>query len=481
MNRSLSVRLAVWFAVVSLAAYALVALGLYLALRAQLTANLKETLATRSDLAATIVRHVETAAKWQVVRARLADVASPNGSALLHVASADPRFAFGDAILGGDGLPPGAGSGWIQPAGHAYPMLFAVSQVPALGERPAVALTVAVDGSAAIRTLQRLRVTLAVLSVVVMLTMLLLSFSVARMGLRPLFRLSEEAGRLSTHDRSKRLGTDALPRELRHLAEAFNGALARLDRSYERLECFNADVAHELRTPIGIVVGQTEVALTRDRSAAELRSTLQSNLEEIGRLKHIVNDMLFLSRVDRGEYATGCVEASLGRETQQLLSYLDTLFEDAGIASTVSGDARAEINVALFQRALSNLLANAIEHSSPGATVAISIAQTPGFATVAVANPGAAIEAEKLARLFDRFVRGAPSRETSRENHGLGLAIVKAVAEMHGGSVAARSAGGVNTFSFSLPLRQSPGRPAANRRDPAVPAMFARRRAPPLA
>ncbi|RAG74323.1 two-component sensor histidine kinase, partial [Burkholderia multivorans] len=98
---------------------------------------------------------------------------------------------------------------------------------------------------------------------------------------------------------------------------SFNGALERIQQTYERLEAFNADVAHELRTPVSILIGQTQVALTsRDRSADRLRQTLQSNLEEFERLRAIINDMLFLSRSDRGERATDLKYVSLAHEVQ---------------------------------------------------------------------------------------------------------------------------------------------------------------------
>jgi two-component system heavy metal sensor histidine kinase CusS len=93
--------------------------------------------------------------------------------------------------------------------------------------------------------------------------------------------------------------------ELEDLTVAFNGALGRLEDAWQQLEGFNADVAHELRTPLANLIGGTQVALSRPRSAAEFQETLQSNLEELERLRSIVNDMLFLARADQGEAATG--------------------------------------------------------------------------------------------------------------------------------------------------------------------------------
>ena len=149
---------------------------------------------------------------------------------------------------------------------------------------------------------------------------------------------------MSPNNRSQRLNTRSLPYELEDLAKSFNGALERLDSAYARLESFNADVAHELRTPVTILIGQTEVALTRDRSIGELRHTLQSNLEEFERVRAIINDMLFLARADQGERATGLVEVSLAAEVARTLEFLEIPLEEAQVRAAATGDARAFVN-----------------------------------------------------------------------------------------------------------------------------------------
>jgi two-component system heavy metal sensor histidine kinase CusS len=234
------------------------------------------------------------------------------------------------------------------------------------------------------------------------------------------------------------------------LAASFNGALDRLEAAYAQLESFSADVAHELRTPIGNIIGMTQVALTRERSAQELTETLQSNLEELERLRAIVNDMLFLARADRGETAHCLSEARLAGEVHKTIEFLEPLIEEKALSVDVSGDARAAVDKSLFRRALSNLLHNAIQYSPAGARVRVEIGRQTDAVRVAVSNPGAAIPAEHVSRLFDRFYRVDPAREFSADNHGLGLAIVKAIARMHGGTVFANSDAGVNTIGLTL-------------------------------
>ncbi|MBE0628310.1 MAG: two-component sensor histidine kinase, partial [Burkholderia vietnamiensis] len=220
-------------------------------------------------------------------------------------------------------------------------------------------------------------------------------------------------------------------------------------------------VAHELRTPISILIGQTQVALTsRDRSVDRMRQTLQSNLEEFERLRVIINDMLFLSRSDRGERATDLKHVSLADEVRRMLDFLEIPLDEAQLRVQLHGDARAAVDPSLFRRAMTNLLINAIQHSAPGATLTVTIARRDTLVDVSVANPGEPIDREQRAHVFERFYRLEEARANSKENHGLGLSIVKAVAEMHGGGVFVTCSGGVNTFGFSVAIHADGRAPA---------------------
>jgi two-component system, OmpR family, heavy metal sensor histidine kinase CusS len=214
-------------------------------------------------------------------------------------------------------------------------------------------------------------------------------------------------------------------------------------------------VAHELRTPLANMIGGTQVALSRQRSAGEFQEALQSNLEELERLRGVVNDMLFLARADQGEAATGLTAADVAHEVEMTIEFFEPLLDETGTTVAIEGELRAQatMNVALFRRALTNLLQNAIEHSAPGAKLAVTITRKVGAIWIAVSNPGATIEDVHLPRLFDRFYRVDSSRHDAGElhGHGLGLAIVKAVASMHGGTTLATSDGGVTTIAFSIP------------------------------
>ncbi|WP_042265083.1 heavy metal sensor histidine kinase [Paraburkholderia heleia] len=450
MKRSISLRLSAMFAAVSLVVFTLTGAGLFFLMQRQLFNELRETLDTRARIASLIVSHAPDVQKWAFVQEKLRDLSPADSRMHYYVEGPDPRFRFGTPIVGKVTGDVGPNHVLVRPPGCSYDIITTTFIVPASGDRPQVKLVV---GSDCVRTesmLRRFGIALGVLIALSTIAVALLSRAVTRFGLAPLTRLSREASQLSPSNRRQRLHADELPEELHELATSFNGALERLDKAYERLESFNADVAHELRTPVSILIGQTQVALTRDRSVEQLQQTLQSNLEEFERLRVIVNDMLFLSRSDRGERATDLTEVSLRSEIERMLDFLEMPLEEAQLRVQVQGDARAWVNTSLIGRAMSNLFVNAIQHSQPGTTLRATVAPQNGHVEIAVSNPGEPLDPVTREHIFDRFYRIQEARSNSHENHGLGLSIVKAVAEMHGGTVFVRSADGVNTFGFSV-------------------------------
>lgn len=322
--------------------------------------------------------------------------------------------------------------------------------LPQSGERPALTLTAAVDLAPLTATREQLTWGVIVVTVIGVLAAVLLMRAVARRELKPVARLSVYAAALNPADQSQRLPRDALPRELVGLVDAFNGALSRLEGAYASLASFNADVAHELRTPLANIIGETQVALSRRRTAPELEEVLQSNLEDFERLRRIINDMLFLAHADQGAIAAGLERRSLAELVNRTADYMDLLLEEANVTLQIEGDAVAGVEPSLMGRAITNLIDNAVQHGgSPGA-VTVLISEQNGDVCLAVRNQGAPIPAERIERLFDRFYRVDPSREGSAENHGLGLAIVKAVVAMHQGHVFARCEDGSVIVGFSL-------------------------------
>lgn len=337
------------------------------------------------------------------------------------------------------------------------------AELPANDMRPAVQLMVGTDAAGITETLQTFRIALVGLTLLAALIVAALGYWIAVVGLRPVQQLSadtqrigrRQAGEDGTEQGQERLHLPVLPTELLTLGSSINAALDRLSATYLQLETFNADVAHELRTPVANLIGQTQVALSRERSAPELRDTLQSNLEELERLRGIVADMLFLARAEQGARAHDAVQVSLADEMGKIVEFFDMLLDDAGLQVHLTGDARAVVQRPLLRRALSNLLQNAIQHGVGKGPIEVKIesltAGLDGVAQLSITNASEAITPDQLAHLFDRFYRVDGARANSGESHGLGLAIVKAIALMHGGDVAAKQADGYMRVSLRLP------------------------------
>ncbi len=451
MNRSIARRLAFMFAAVALFVFTLVGTGLFLVLRTQLEQHLRESLDDRTQIARIIVYHAVTPEKWKMAREKLTDMTPRDGVTLYSVWSADSSYHFGKPVTGQVVDRWAGGYARVRAGRQRKRHADQHGRDPAVLQRPAVQLQVAAGYSANARTMRAFGFALAALSALGSLGVLLLSYSVTRIGLAPLTQLTRDASAVSPNNRSQRLNTRSLPLELNDLANSFNGALERLDAAYGRLESFNADVAHELRTPVTILIGQTEVALTRNRSVEDLRHTLQSNLEEFERMRAIINDMLFLARADQGERATGLVDASLAAEVAHTLEFLEIPLEEAHVRAVSTGDALgAGEQVAVRPRV----------HQSPDERDPALRARIDhqGFdyprrrsGARGRCQSGRADRARPCSIICSTgFYRAEVSRTNSRENHGLGLAIVKATAEMHGGKVFATSAGGINTFAFSV-------------------------------
>jgi two-component system heavy metal sensor histidine kinase CusS len=335
-----------------------------------------------------------------------------------------------------------------------YPMKTLGTTLRPIKEIPEIYLVVGVGTMPMHQTLNTFALALITIGLCGIAMVAALGYWIARFGLTPLVKLSEGAQSLGPENLSQRLVISQVT-ELIPLATSFNGALDRLEAAYGQLEAFSADVAHELRTPIGNIIGMTQVALTRDRSPAELRETLESNLEELERLRAIVNDMLFLARADRGERVSSMDVTSLACEVWKTVEFLEPLIEEKALLVDALGDVEAPIDKALFRRAMSNLLHNAIQYSPQGSKVSVKMQQqgADGLVEVSVSNPGMPIAAEHLTLLFDRFYRVDSSRTLSTDNHGLGLAIVKAIAKMHGGTVFARTDAGINTIGMTMVSR----------------------------
>ncbi len=350
---------------------------------------------------------------------------------------------------------------WTAPDGRWYQVLLArISLSAAENGTPRTALVaLSYDRSLPRELLARYRKGLIETLVVSVLAAAALGVWAARLVLKRVRRIAATAGRISARALNERLSLEDTPEEFLESTLAFNHMLDRLEDSFRRLSEFSSDLAHDLRTPINNLLGEAQVALSRPRDAAEYRTVLESAVEEYERLSRMIENMLFLARADNAQARVTPQWIDLREALGKILSYYELLAEERNIRlalevrSEKGGKARAWADELMLNRALGNLLSNALRHGPRDCTVSVrALARADGSADIEVANPGAGIAREHLPRIFDRFYRPCSSREGSAAGSGLGLAIVKSIAELHGGKVGVKSEPGLETaFTLSLP------------------------------
>lgn len=449
--RSVAMRLAVAFGLAAAVVFSLSGAALYQALAQTLERQLDDDLRGKLEVAERLVGGLRSVDSWTQLRNTLTTITTTDGNTRFWIACENTMLNYGFPFPDRNHPKFGSAIKLLKVDGSRYPLKTLGISLHPVKEIPDIHLIVGVGTAPMHRTLESFAAALAGIGACGIALVAALGYWIARFGLRPVVQLSGAARMLSPRTLSQRLTLSPPVAELVPLMDAFNGALDRLEAAYAQLEGFSADVAHELRTPIGNMIGMTQVMLTRERSAEELGDTLASNLEELERLRGIVNDMLFLARADRGERVSSRQSAPLAGEVRKTVEFLEPLIEEKSLTVDITGDAEVPVDGALFRRAMSNLLHNAVQYSPEGARVSVAVrSEGEGGVAVEVTNPGEPIAEEHLARLFDRFYRADPSRACSTGNHGLGLAIVKAIAKMHGGTVFARSGAGTNTVGITL-------------------------------
>lgn len=269
---------------------------------------------------------------------------------------------------------------------------------------------------------------------------------IARRGMRPVRAIAAAAGRISAGRLAERIPEQGVPPELGELVGAFNAMLGRLEESFQRLSDFSADLAHELRTPIQNLRMQTEVSLGKPRSGDEYRDLLASSLEEYDRLARMIADMLFLAKAEHGLVVPAREDIALLDLCRQLADYYGVLAEHRSL-SVAGDDCRIAGDRLMLQRALGNLLGNALRHTPDGGRIAIDVQRRAGQVEIRIANTGQPIPAAALGRIFERYVR----LDEAGDGSGLGLAITRSIVLAHGGRVEVASDAAGTRFSVLLP------------------------------
>lgn len=285
------------------------------------------------------------------------------------------------------------------------------------------------------------------------LVTMLLAWWVTSRGLKPLKLMADKAAEIAPDRLSARLDVAHAPAELQSLAASFNAMLDRLEHGYERLLQFSADLAHELRTPIGVLIGETQVTLAHERNVAEYRNVLESNLEELERLARIAQNILFLAQADHGEQRIERERLHIHDELDTICTYFEGIADERRIRFDIDASGEMVANAIMCRRAVGNVVVNAVRYATAGSVVRLHGHADAAGAVVKVRNQvNGDIGPEELGKLFDRFYRGDAARSEFTESSGLGLSIVQAIMRLHGGSASVESPGeGWIEFTLRFP------------------------------
>jgi signal transduction histidine kinase len=259
---------------------------------------------------------------------------------------------------------------------------------------------------------------------------------------------------MTAADRAQRLPSPGTGDELEDLARSFNGLLDRLHEALVRQERFTGDASHQLRTPLAALRGQVDVALRRERTAAEYRGTLERLRSESDRLQRIVESLLFLSRSANDAGRPDLEAIDLASWVPAHLRAWSSHPRATDLRAEVEGDEPlvARAHSGLLGQLLDNLVENAFKYSPPGTPVVVRLRREAGGVLISVADRGAGLTADERAHLFEPFYRSPRARQQGAPGVGLGLAVVARIASAFGGAAAAAGEPGRgSTFTVRLP------------------------------
>jgi two-component system, OmpR family, sensor kinase len=279
----------------------------------------------------------------------------------------------------------------------------------------------------------------------------------ATRAIQPIEDISATAIKIAGGDLAQRISTTDTENELGRLAAVLNSTFARLEGAFAHQARFTSDASHELRTPVAVILTQTQGALSRERSGAEYREALEACQRAAQRMRKLTDSLLELARLDAGEEAFKREPFDLARVAGECVEMLRPLAAAQEIQVAHEFESASCLGDAVrIGQVVTNLLTNAFQFNRRGGNVRVVTRQEPGVAVLTVSDTGEGIPAADLPHIFERFYRVDKSRSGNQGRSGLGLAIAKAIADAHGGSLEVASQPGTgSTFTLKLPLRAS--------------------------
>lgn len=459
---SLTTRLALLYALIAFSAMALVGALLYRGLERQLSMRDDAALVTRVDQLRTLMNDVDVRELIHDKPHLFANMLGNTESLLIVGFPGEPpliavnpgRRAVPDMTPVPADVPLTLGAVHHARAADGTPFIYVATTAHDIAGQRDLQIISGRQLTERTRLLRAYRNQILLIASAAAVIVALLAFGLARRSMQPLRLLSAKAGAIGVSTLSTRIEQRAAPPELDALIAAFNGMLDRLERGFTQLKQVSADMAHDLRTPIGNLMGQTEVGLSQTRDTAYYQRLLGSNFEELQRLSKMLDNMLFLARTEHADNVIERKDLLLADEFERMQEYFEGLAEERNVSLQWRGDGYVSADALLLRRALGNLLANALRYAEPGTAISTVAQQEPDRTTIHVENRGPTIEPHHLERIFDRFYRADSSRHRSSESSGLGLSIVRSIMTLHGGTWHASSNNGTTRFTLVFPRRE---------------------------
>lgn len=290
---------------------------------------------------------------------------------------------------------------------------------------------------------------------IVVVVSILSGLYLAYKALQPVHDVTQRARKITIENLDQSIPPRNVDDEIGRLIETMNDMIDRLHKSFAQVRQFSSDASHELRTPLTIMRGELELALRNEKSPEEYRNILASTLEEILRLKTIIDNLLTLGKADHGVFDLKLEEVHLDEVIQELYDDCSMLAESKHITVQLKKSEQITIvgDKGRLRQLFLNLVDNAIKYTPEGGHVSISIERQNGTAKVSVEDTGIGIPEQDTERIFDRFYRVDKARSREMGGTGLGLSIAKWIAEIHRGSITVKSEPNRgSTFTVTLPV-----------------------------
>ncbi len=293
---------------------------------------------------------------------------------------------------------------------------------------------------------------LAISAVFVLALGLAIGWWVTSHAIRPIEAISATARRIAKGELSERIPVRNASSELGGLSTVLNETFAQLEAAFGRQARFTADAAHELRTPVAIILSQAQRVLTRERDPATYQRTLEACISAARRLNQLTESLLELASHDGDAIKLRLEACDLAALAHETAAPLQPLAEERHI------DLRLDLTPApctgdplRLSQIVLNLLSNALDHTPDGGRITLRTTSEASHAVFSITDTGCGIAAEHLPRIFDRFYRADASRSRSNGGAGLGLSICQAIAAAHRATLEVKSAVGQgSTFTLSL-------------------------------